>query len=466
MLNRPLITAYILNYNYHEYLQQCIDSVIGQTYDNIEIIIIDDGSTDDSFKVLDLYKGGNSIQVIYQKNIGLIESIIKVFSIAKGKYVVRIDADDWVSPDFIKELTKEIEKDADVAMVFPDYYEVDESGKILHHVKRRNFSSEVTLLDQPAHGACTLIKKSAYLSVGGHNEKLKCQDGVDIWLSITEKFAVRSCNKPLFYYRKHRRSLTTNYFKILENRAIIYRDHAIKRGYKNKKIIGFISVREESLNCQEFSLLTVGGGCLLDWVINKAIRSATISEVVISTDSLKVKEYVELYKSNNQDKAISIHTRPAELVTSGVHINESIKNYFNSMNIKANCMVVILTPNYPFSGELYIDTAVYASYIFNTKIVDSVIESNSIYYFHDGHGLVEASKGSIRHERDNIYIRKGGITVYTKAYIENLVNSLNEDSSIITGHVVIDEYSSFEVKNLNDIKVADFIASEILKENL
>ena len=464
MNKEPLVSVYILNCNYYKYLQQCIDSVLEQTYSNIEIIIIDDGSTDNSFQVLDLYNN-DTIQIIYQQNIGLVKSIIKAFSIANGEFVVRVDADDWVSPNLIEELVAEIEKDTGASMVFPDYYEVDESGKILHHAKRHNFSSEVTLLDQPAHGACTLIRKASYFSVGGHNKDLQCQDGVDIWLSITEKFKVRSCNKPLFYYRKHRRSLTTNYSKVLKNRAIIYRNHAIRRGYKDKKTIGFIPVREEMLDCQEFSLFKVGNGSLLDWTISKAIKSNTISEIVISTDSPKIKDYIELYRSANLDKKISIHTRLKHLTTSGTHINETIKNYFDSISDKSKCMVAILTPNYPFSSELYVDTAVYSATIFNVKIVDSVIENNSIYYFHNGHGLVESSEGCIRHERDNIYMRKGGITIYTKEYVESIVDNSNKGVRATIGHVVVDEHSSLEVKNLNDIKIADFISREIIKEN-
>ena len=103
-----------------------------------------------------------------------------------------------------EKLVNKIETSNNTALVFPDYFEVDEFGNILRQIKRHEFSNNVTMLDKPAHGACTLIKKECYFKrVGGHNETLKCQDGVDIWLSLTEKYDVLNVNEPLFYYRKH-----------------------------------------------------------------------------------------------------------------------------------------------------------------------------------------------------------------------------------------------------------------------
>jgi len=444
-----LVTIYILNYNYGQYLEQCIDSVLAQSYENFEFIIIDDGSTDDSITVLDQYVG-MGINIIKQRNIGLVKSIYKAFSISNGKYVVRVDADDWVEKDFLKCLVCEIEKNEDIAMVFPDYYEVNEQGSILHRVKRHNFSTDVTILDQPAHGACTLTRRDAYFDVGGHNQNIECQDGVDIWLSITNKYSVSNHKEPLFFYRKHGSSITTNFEKILDNRSIIFRDHAKNRGYKKISVIAFIPIRSQIYNGKEFSLHLVGKQTLLDITIEKALLSTEVTSIVVSTDSLLISNYVmEKYID------IEVHIRNENITQQGKHINLSIKDYFLSKNELKISSLVILTPHSPFSTYQYIDTAVFSSYLFNTAVVDSVIEDASIMYYHDGHGMKKMHGSDIRNERDYVYIRKGGITFYSLEAVNSVVFGEIKTKGI--GHILITKNASFDVNDEYSLKVAGCI---------
>lgn len=459
--NNPLVTVYVLNYNYAKYLKDCINSVLLQSYDNYEIIIIDDGSTDNSKEVLSEYESYERIRVIYQENIGLIKSIFGAFSIANGEYVVRVDADDWIAPQFIEKLVGGIEVDECIAMIFPDYYEVDESGQLLHRVKRHDFSADVTLLDQPAHGACTLIRRSAYFDVGGHNQKLQCQDGVDIWLALTGKYKVANIKEPLFYYRKHSRSLTKNYSEILRNRSMIYKDHAIKRGYETEAVIAFIPVREELVGENEFVLLEIAGKSLLQWAIEKALESELVTDIVVSTDSDNLANFVYNNTEIYGPKKVKVHKRSNKLASQGVHINESIRDFFKTYEYDLVDSIVILTPDYPFSTHTYLDSAIYYGYLFKVDVVDTVLEDSSIMYYHNGKGLVNLFDGEIRHERDKVYIRKGGITVYRKDHIQCICSQI-EQKEIVRGHIAIDEYSSLEVKSINDVRVADYIACNIL----
>lgn len=459
--NEPLVTVYVLNHNYAIYLKDCIESVLSQSYDNCEIIVIDDGSTDNSKEVLSEYESHDRLHIMYQENIGLIKSIYKAFSIANGEYVVRVDADDWIAPKFIEKLVGRIDGDEDIAMIFPDYYEVDESGHLLHRVKRHDFSTDVTLLDQPAHGACTLIRKSAYFDVGGHNQKLQCQDGVDIWLALTEKYKVANLKEPLFYYRKHSRSLTKNHSQILRNRAIIYRDHAVRRGYKTEAVLAFIPVREQLVGENEFVLSEIAGKSLLHWTIEKALDSDLVTDIVVSTDSDRVESHIYMHPDLCTKNNIKVHKRSKRLASQGVHINESIRDYFDMYQYNFDGSVVILTPNYPFSTNIHIDTAIYCGYIFDSDVVDSVIEDSSLLYYHNGSGLVELFDGEIRHERDNVYIRKGGITVCRNSYL-SVIQSGKKNEKVVRGHIVVDEYSSFEVKTISDMRIADYMAKSIL----
>ena len=453
----PLVTIYILNYNYGKYLEQSIQSVLAQSYKNLEFIIIDDGSTDDSISILDKY-ANSDINIIKQKNIGLVKSIYKAFSISNGKYVVRVDADDWIKSDFLECLVNEIEKNTKVAMIFPDYYEVNEQGMIIHRIRRHDFSTNVSMFDQPAHGACTLMRRETYFKVGGHNLDLECQDGVDIWLSIIDRYKVLNFKKPLFYYRRHDKSITHDSQKIINNRMSIYRDHALKRGFIKEPIIAFIPIRSHVSDNKEFVLNYVGEKTLLDITIDKAIMSSEISQIVISTNSSIVSNYVRK-KYAGIKKELEIHLRNNALVQNGVEIVLSIKDYFlkkEKFNVSA---MIVLIPHYPFSSYQYIDSAIFSSFLFGTDVVDTVIQDSSIMYFHDGSGMKKLHEGYTRNERDFVYISKGGITFYSKKAIKQIIETKIDYKGI--GHILITQKASFEVTDKVSLRMANFISKEV-----
>ena len=95
-LNLPEISVYITNHNYGSYLNLSINSVLNQTFKDFELIILDDGSTDNSKKVLEKYLTNNKIRVIFQKKSGMIKSINTAIKASRGRFVLRLDADDYL----------------------------------------------------------------------------------------------------------------------------------------------------------------------------------------------------------------------------------------------------------------------------------------------------------------------------------------------------------------------------------
>ena len=97
MIKAALLSVIIPVYNVEPYLEQCLDSVINQTYKNLEIICINDGSTDNSLKILEKYqKKDNRIKLINQKNKGLSEARNAGLDVAKGEYIAFVDSDDYL----------------------------------------------------------------------------------------------------------------------------------------------------------------------------------------------------------------------------------------------------------------------------------------------------------------------------------------------------------------------------------
>jgi len=111
MLGQPKVSVLITNYNYDKWISEAIESVLGQTYKNIEIIVVDDGSTDGSIKTLKEYKKKNLIKLfIHDKNYGYQKAYNTAIANSTGKYMMVVDSDDAIVPDCVKVLMEEINK--------------------------------------------------------------------------------------------------------------------------------------------------------------------------------------------------------------------------------------------------------------------------------------------------------------------------------------------------------------------
>ena len=126
---------------------KAIESVLNQTLDDYEIIFIDNGSTDSSRKKIEKYYNNKKIKIILQKNIGLNAANNVALKLARGRYIIRLDADDFFDKNELEILVSKLEKDDNLGMVFSDYYTVDQKGDLIEMYRRHDFN-EVELLDQ------------------------------------------------------------------------------------------------------------------------------------------------------------------------------------------------------------------------------------------------------------------------------------------------------------------------------
>ena len=220
-MESTLVTVYILNHNYKDYLDEAISSVLNQTYSNLDIIIIDNGSSDNSREILDKYRDSKkNIRIIEQDNVGLVAANNIAIEKAKGKYIIRLDADDYFHPDAISILVKTLEDSPKAVLAFPDYFEISITGSILKRIQRFNFNDQVSLHNMPAHGACTLIKLDVLKSIGGYDTSFDRQDGYYLWMKlIVGGYEVTNVNQPLFYYRQHPSSLSKDLSKLYTIRS-------------------------------------------------------------------------------------------------------------------------------------------------------------------------------------------------------------------------------------------------------
>ena len=126
----PAVTVYIANHNYGRYIEQAIESVLNQTMQDFELIVIDDGSTDDSRKIVERYMDRPNVLAIFQHNKGLTVTNNIALRAATGRHIMRLDADDYLDENALQVLYGVLERNPNIGMVFPDYYVVDEDGEV------------------------------------------------------------------------------------------------------------------------------------------------------------------------------------------------------------------------------------------------------------------------------------------------------------------------------------------------
>lgn len=443
----PMVTVYITNHNYEEYLRTAIESVLDQTFQDFELIIIDDGSTDDSREIIQEYADHDKTRVILQENKGLNKSIDVAIKAARGKYVMRLDADDYLDQNALLVLTRELGADENAALVFPDYYYVDENNEVIGHERRNDFS-DVTVPDRPAHGACTLFRKRVLEEVGSYNTDYTCQDGYDIWIKIINKYEVKNVNLPLFYYRQHEGSLTNNTEKILQTRAEIKADY-VKDNGEMPSVLGVIPVRGEIIDPQSPLLEDVGGKPVLEWTLEAAEGTPQIETAVISTPDPAILDYME-----KREGEFLVHERSKELSRENVSLAATLDVVYEDFGQGSFDSIAQLIPNSPFKTTRAIEEAITTLEIFPVDKVVGVVPEDDQFYVHNGNGLKPVGEtfpdNTLRLERERLFRRAGGITVINMEYF------LDEDKGFnpTIGHIVLKESEVFEIQSKRDVPLA------------
>ncbi len=164
---QPIISVIVPVYKAEKYLHRCVNSLLVQTFADFDIILVDDGSPDNSGVICDEYaQKDNRVKVIHKENGGVASARQCGIDNAVGEYTIHADPDDWVEPNMLQELYNKA-KETDADMVICDYYEEFKNGQVYVKQEPNNLSDEAVLRElllQRLHGStCNkLIRKSKY----------------------------------------------------------------------------------------------------------------------------------------------------------------------------------------------------------------------------------------------------------------------------------------------------------------
>lgn len=215
--NKPLVSIVIPCYNHEKYVQDTIRSVIDQSYDNIELIIIDDGSKDSSVEKIQqmLYECQNRFtrfEFRSRANKGLSATLNEAIEWSKGKYFSAIASDDLMLKDKTSTQVRVLEKNNEVVALFGSVNYINENNVVqqINTLEEKEYPFDKIILNECHFYAPTqMLKMEILRKVGGYNEEIRVEDWY-MWLKMAENGKVLCIPDKLAIYRIHSANTTRN----------------------------------------------------------------------------------------------------------------------------------------------------------------------------------------------------------------------------------------------------------------
>lgn len=209
---QPLVSIILPCYNGERFLRECIDSILAQTYNSFELMVVDDGSTDNTLNILRKVDDKRVRILRNVKNEGIVSCLNKGINAAMGKYIARIDADDYMHRERLEKqvLYLEDEKNRNVAVVGSHHYIINSMGKLvgLKQYPMENDEIKIKSFFQNPFSHPSVMMRADVVKELKYLKKFKHTEDYDLWFRIFEKH--KSANIPEFltYYRIHDKNIS------------------------------------------------------------------------------------------------------------------------------------------------------------------------------------------------------------------------------------------------------------------
>lgn len=235
--NKPLVSVIVPCYNHEKYITQCIESIVKQTYKNFELIVIDDGSKDNSRVILEDLQSKYDFNLVFQENHGVAYTLNRgIKEYATGKYVTFCASDDYWALDKLEKQVQFMENNRFYPLCFGKTHYVNEESELLpkldamNNVLKGGCLFEDILLFKIHPPVNYLFRKSIFNEIGYYDEKIFAED-YDMNLRISSKYAIGFLDDYLGFYRF---TVTTNKiigFETISNSHLIsienYKEHPL-----------------------------------------------------------------------------------------------------------------------------------------------------------------------------------------------------------------------------------------------
>lgn len=226
-----LVTLILPVYNAENTLKRCLDSILKQTYFDYEVIIVDDGSIDNSGKICDSYSlNDNRFRVVHKENAGVASARQLGVSLATGEYVIHIDSDDWIESNMLSDMMNEI-SDADILV--SDYYYNTKHGQT--YVRQVDCTTSEELLEKIIKGEVfgslwhKLIRRNLYQNIEFNTDLTFCEDQLLLFKILTTyQCKVINLHQAYYHYECNEGSITQRTDRDYFDNKIKYEDYALQ----------------------------------------------------------------------------------------------------------------------------------------------------------------------------------------------------------------------------------------------
>ena len=230
----PAVSVVIPAYNYGRYLRDAIDSVLAQTYADLEVIVVDDGSTDDTAQVAHAYTDPR-VRYVFQTNAGLSAARNTGIGEARAPFIALLDADDmWLPEMLATTMARFASLPEEVGAIGCASHRVDASGvplggKAFTHGGDRWFSAGDIVLQSRFMPSTVVARRTAYAACGGFDTTLRSSEDRDMWIRIGSRFKIYHCGTPLVLIRKHPTNMSKHADRMrLNMRRVIAKAYAAR----------------------------------------------------------------------------------------------------------------------------------------------------------------------------------------------------------------------------------------------
>ena len=221
-IDKPLVSAIVPSYNHEAYIEECILSIVNQTYENVELIVIDDGSTDRSREILERLQKLFGFVLVFQENQGISKTMNRAIrEYAHGKYITGSASDDFMMQDKIERQVNYMESDPDCSLTFGKVYMVNAHSQIVEGltvidpvedpVKSVQFENLIERNCIPS--ASVMYRKDSWEQCGGYNENSIIEDW-GLWLEFAHSGKIVYLDEYFAFYRWHGSNLTAHTLKM------------------------------------------------------------------------------------------------------------------------------------------------------------------------------------------------------------------------------------------------------------
>jgi glycosyltransferase involved in cell wall biosynthesis len=246
MSENPTVSVLMSVYNTEPYLAQTMESMLGQTFEDFEFIIIDDGSTDSSRKILEEYAAKDKrICLTSRENRGISRTRNEMLAKARGEFIAVMDADDIALPERLARQVEFLQGHPHVVCVAATHEVIDEKGRLLlTRLEPPQHNDEIQRLALAGHQVfnhpSVMIRRAALVQIGGYDETLPLGHDMDLWLRLGEIGELAGMKDTLQKYRQRTNSVSK------QKRIQQYEEvkEACQRAWRRRGIEGRFEVTE------------------------------------------------------------------------------------------------------------------------------------------------------------------------------------------------------------------------------